>query len=408
MWEYPLLLLVFLLLLLIYICRWRFFRLPRLRSFSAEEEGGEETADGDTPHLSTLLKPSVKVSIIVPTRNDEERVEYIVSQLLRQHCEERFEVIVADQNSEDGTLDIVRRMEETHANLRHTSVPVSSRYVERRKLAVTLGIRAARGEWCIIVGADTDDVPQTWLSSYLSHLTSGRNFAIAYASYNSEGQPRMSRAVLERVLQLSYTLHRYNRGRVDTCPHSNWAVRKEWFISERGFADSLTLPFGEEAIFAATHVRAVSTALIFSTETKLKAECPSASELTTLRICRKEVRRHLPPHVRLFTRTQFAASVFTYLLAAAIALYAWLRAANIPSATDAYLHTSAVPDAAALLLALTALILPPLWLRHTYKKLGEPHRAAYLYLYEPLRPWFVATTALRHLFMKKNFTRKYI
>ena len=58
------------------------------------------------------------VSVIVPVRNEDAHVGDTLQQLLRQHYDPAsFEVIVVDGESSDGTRQVVRALQEQHANL---------------------------------------------------------------------------------------------------------------------------------------------------------------------------------------------------------------------------------------------------------------------------------------------------
>jgi succinoglycan biosynthesis protein ExoA len=87
------------------------------------------------------------VTVIVPVRNEEAFLADTLLALLRQdYPADRFEVIVADGQSDDGTVAAVRRLQTHYDNLVLIYNP--------RRLASSarnLGVRHARGEYVVVV-----------------------------------------------------------------------------------------------------------------------------------------------------------------------------------------------------------------------------------------------------------------
>ncbi len=95
------------------------------------------------------------VSVIVPARNEARNIERCVGSLAQSRWNE-FEVIVVDDQSDDGTGDLVRAMDRGRAK--------DVRVVDGRPLppgwvgkpwACHQGVAAARGEWLLFADADT-------------------------------------------------------------------------------------------------------------------------------------------------------------------------------------------------------------------------------------------------------------
>src|SRR4051812_1042327 len=87
------------------------------------------------------------VTVIVPVRNEEAFLADTLLALLRQdYPADRFEVIVSDGQSADGTVAVVRRLQVHHDNL-------VLLYNPRRmaSAARNLGVGHARGEYLVVV-----------------------------------------------------------------------------------------------------------------------------------------------------------------------------------------------------------------------------------------------------------------
>jgi polysaccharide deacetylase family protein (PEP-CTERM system associated) len=90
--------------------------------------------------------------VIVPVRNEAACIRRTLERLLAQDYErDRYEVIVVDGESSDGTAGIARSMQTEHGNLRVLGNPKRFSSAGRN-----LGIRAARGQYMVVVDGHCD------------------------------------------------------------------------------------------------------------------------------------------------------------------------------------------------------------------------------------------------------------
>ena len=98
------------------------------------------------------------VSVIVPARNEAHNIARCVQSVLAQDYP-RFEVIVVDDCSEDGTSANVSRLAEKDKRLRLIrGVPLPEGWMGKAH-AVHQGYRVAAGEWLLFTDADTEHEP---------------------------------------------------------------------------------------------------------------------------------------------------------------------------------------------------------------------------------------------------------
>lgn len=106
------------------------------------------------------------LTIIIPARNEAAAIRRCLSGLLQQtYPADRLEVIVVDDNSTDGTGEIVRRLAETHPFLKVIEArPLPPGWLGKSH-ACYQAAAVARGEWLCFVDADTDSDPALALSA---------------------------------------------------------------------------------------------------------------------------------------------------------------------------------------------------------------------------------------------------
>jgi len=111
-------------------------------------------------YVPTVSTAEIKISVIVPARNEEENIGQLLNALVHQtYPSHLFEVIVVDDHSTDGTINIVEQFP-TVTLIRLKDDSINS----YKKKAIERGIAMANGE--LIVTTDADCVPTSnWLKT---------------------------------------------------------------------------------------------------------------------------------------------------------------------------------------------------------------------------------------------------
>jgi polysaccharide deacetylase family protein (PEP-CTERM system associated) len=109
-----------------------------------------DTRSTDRPIVTGDAAPFI--SVIVPVRNEAAFIRNTLEPLLRQTYDaKRYEVIVADGESTDGTPEIVRELQQEHPNLLLLRNPNGWSSFGRN-----VGIRAARGDYIVVVDGHSE------------------------------------------------------------------------------------------------------------------------------------------------------------------------------------------------------------------------------------------------------------
>ena len=203
--------------------------------------------------MVTDAKPGISV-VIVASDHEKQLTENLPHILTQDYPD--YEVIVVDDNSQDDTNDLLQRLALQYPHLYSTFTSDSIRYISRKKLALTLGIKAAKKEWLVFIEPDCCPTSDQWLSLMARHFTENTDVVLGYSNYERKSGFAnlcyMYDTLLQQVRMLGLTwlgLGYMGIGR-------NMAYRKEIFFNNKGYSRHLDLERGEDDLFINEHVEA--------------------------------------------------------------------------------------------------------------------------------------------------------
>ena len=112
-----------------------------------------------------------RISLILPTYNEKENIEYMIRSIF-QHVKGDVEIIVVDDNSEDRTWEVVKKM-------KNKKVKLIRRMDERGIVsAIDRGIKNAKGDIVGWMDCDRSHHPK-YLPQMIKELKSGYDVVVA-------------------------------------------------------------------------------------------------------------------------------------------------------------------------------------------------------------------------------------
>ncbi len=126
-------------------------------------------------------------SIILTAHDEAQALEENLPVFLSHQDPTQVEVIVVDDASTDTTPDVLKQFKSTYPNLYTTFLPVSPPNPWRRRLALTIGAKAAHGRWIVIGNINHTPVDEHWLSEMIK-VVEGHDdgIVVAYNDKNAE------------------------------------------------------------------------------------------------------------------------------------------------------------------------------------------------------------------------------
>ncbi|MGN0234735.1 MAG: glycosyltransferase [Paludibacteraceae bacterium] len=309
-------------LALVFVAQMYFY----LRYMTGALRAVRKAKKGATVSADSQDMPAKGCSVIICARNERFNLEYYLQALLVQDYP-AYEVIVVDDESEDGTRAVIERFMNTDSRVRMTFVPKNARVGSSKKLALTLGAKAARYDYLLLTDADCRPESPRWISEMMRGFDNPKtDVVLGFGAYFQE------KSALNRLIQFDTLFNGLHYLGAAVCGHPymgvgrNLAYRKEAFFRCGGFSDLMTLRAGDDDLLVNKMANKSNTAVVCSPES-ITWSMPEVS----LRAWLRQKRRHLSvsPRYRAGSKVRLFMEPFTrglfYLLSIALfAIGGWL------------------------------------------------------------------------------------
>lgn len=277
------------------------------------------------------------VSVILCAHNESYNLSQYLQALLTQDYP-KYEVIVVDDGSEDDTRSVLDRYMNSDNRLRMSFVPYGARVGSTKKLALTLGAKAARYEYLLLVDADCVPESNHWISemvaafqSPISNHPSPVEIVLGFSPYFEE------KGFVNRLVRYDTLFNGLHYLGAALCGHPymgvgrNLAYRRSLFFESGGFSKLMTNIAGDDDLFVNHVATRENTAVVLNRE----AYTWSLSK-KTMREWLQQKRRHLSvsPAYKQITKFRLAMEPVTrglfYLAVVMTVVNALLTSSMIP------------------------------------------------------------------------------
>lgn len=123
------------------------------------------------------------VSVIIAARNEYDNLSQNLPVILEQDYP-NFEVIVVNDGSWDDTSSLLEAFSKRYKNLRTVLRHENDRFDGGKKLAILLGIKAAKNERLLFTDADCRPVSRKWIERMINNTTDVEGVVLGYSPYS--------------------------------------------------------------------------------------------------------------------------------------------------------------------------------------------------------------------------------
>lgn len=259
------------------------------------------------------------VSILITAHDNLAELERNLPMFLRQQYAADYQVIVVCQSTDGETQDFLKRTAAENPHLYYTYIPESSRYMSRKKLQITLGVKAAKHEWIILTEPNCRPSNDKWLQIMARQCQDPNHLVLGYVALDEETK---SVRRFDSIRKAYYVLRRAQQTYGYRSHMPNVAFRKSDFMKEQGYQGNLEYVRGEYDFLINKYALCGDTATELDCDAWLIREAPSSKSWHNahlyLQASRKSLERagsmrtlmffdHLMPHLSLIATLAVAA-----------------------------------------------------------------------------------------------------
>ncbi|MBQ8055748.1 MAG: glycosyltransferase [Paludibacteraceae bacterium] len=238
------------------------------------------------------------VSVIICARNEAENLRNFLPSVVNQ-CYPDYEIIIVNDGSYDETENVVKEFSGKYSNIYMTYVPEDTKTVSRKKLAITIGIKAAKNDILLFSDADCKPVSNNWIDLMTRRFKDNTEFVLGFGGYYEE------KGFLNRLIRFDtlFIGMQYIAFALAGHPYMgvgrNLAYRKSTFYKNGNFLSHLDLQSGDDDLFVNQNATGKNTQVEVVSES-VTLSIPK----TTSRTWKNQKMRHLStsPRYRVGTK----------------------------------------------------------------------------------------------------------
>lgn len=232
------------------------------------------------------------VSVILYTEDDVDAVRKSLPALLEQ-VYPSFEVIVVNDGASENVKDFIKPLVAAYDNLYYTFVPAGAHSLSRKKLAITIGIKAARYDIVAVTEAGCRPVSKKWLECMARNFTTDIEIVIGNTKVVSDVPAKWHLKFYRLLFKMKFlgcaVINRPFMG--EGC---NMFFLKGLFFKSRGFSEHLNIVFGEDDVFINRLMTDKNTRAEFSPEALVEYCCENGNKaVSEMRLRREFTHRFL-------------------------------------------------------------------------------------------------------------------
>lgn len=188
------------------------------------------------------------VSVVICGRDSTDLLNRFLPEVLTQDYPD-YEVIVVNDGANEETDTLLRELKKNYPHLKSTFVPQGTTNISTKKLALSLGIKAASHDWLLFTDADCLPESKQWIRTIARNFVPGVEIVLGYGAYLSQ-KGWLNRMITYDTLFIALQYLGFARaGMPYMGVGRNLAYHKTVFFRNNGFSSNLHLPSGDDDLF---------------------------------------------------------------------------------------------------------------------------------------------------------------
>ena len=205
------------------------------------------------------------VSVVICAKNESENLKNFLPSVLTQDYPD-YQVVVVNDGSSDESEEILAVFTQEYPHLYHTYLSEKAKFISTKKMALTVGIKAAKNDIVLLTDADCKPIGKDWITSIVRNFDEKTGVVLSYGAYFKEkgflGKLISYDAFTIALQYMGFAL----AGKPYMGVGRNLAYRKQLFFDNKGFASHLHLQSGDDDLFIKDVATKRNTRVEFSPE----------------------------------------------------------------------------------------------------------------------------------------------
>lgn len=227
------------------------------------------------------------LSVVICARNEAENLSKFLPAVLEQDYPS-FEIVVVNDCSEDSTYDVLGGMMKRYPHLRVSMIQKDPGFTHTKKLAMLIGIKAAKNEMLVFTDADCRPASPNWLREVAAAVGPETEIIIGYGGYFAEAGLLNSFIRYETMFIGMQYFGMTLAGKPYMGVGRNLAYRKGFFFEKGGFGPHNHIMSGDDDLFVNRNATPANCSPMLSCDSFTLSPAQKS-----LRAWIKQKRRHL-------------------------------------------------------------------------------------------------------------------
>ena len=196
----------------------------------------------------SFLDNKPPVSVVICAKNESENLRNFLPSILTQDYP-NYEVIVINDGSTDESEELLSILGTQYPHLYRTYLPSEAKFISTKKMALTVGIKAAKHELLLLTDADCQPAGKDWIANMVRNFDDQTDVVLGYGAYfKKKGFVGKLVSYDTFTIALQYMGFAL-AGKPYMGVGRNLAYRKSLFFKNKGFASHLKLQSGDDDLF---------------------------------------------------------------------------------------------------------------------------------------------------------------
>lgn len=226
------------------------------------------------------------ISVIIASKDNAEELGSNLPYILEQDYPQ-FEVIVVNSGSADDSDLILNAAKQKYPNLYNTFIPAEADGINEKKLALTLGIKAAKYDILLFTEPYCRPSGSNWIREYGKGFANGKDILLGYTGLSLPKKLCCSGFIrYDNLIEHLRFLAMAIVGKPFMGIGRNMAYRKELFFDNKGYSSILGVDGGEDDLFINHTASKYKTGVLLSPESIMNTD--SVTKFSTWRLLKSK------------------------------------------------------------------------------------------------------------------------